>query len=338
MARNHFLDCIRAFAALLVVFRHGFLLLGGTIGVSMFFCLSGFLIATMLIEIEPSSENLAKFVFRRLMRIWPMMVFSLLVSGVFLAVLRPERLEEFAQVLPRVLIYVSSPAMMTFGMSVGSLWTLQIEFWFYVTMAAAVLVGGRAALPWVAIVGFCASWLAKLDFLTLPVFSWQMTLNNFDELAIGVLVACAAQSRNRFVYSIFSNRVLCLWTPLVVILALSTVGFQSKSNLVYYFFMSATAYLTAVVILHQSAHPLNGDIEPLAALGRISYSLYLMHTMFFEFVTWHIFPPAMQFIFLAGSAVLASVATYRWIEKPFIRWSKRVAPFGDFKGLAPAQI
>jgi peptidoglycan/LPS O-acetylase OafA/YrhL len=340
MERNNFLDCVRAVAVLLVVFRHDFLLLGGTIGVSVFFCLSGFLIATILIEIDPSPENLAKFVFRRLMRIWPMMVFSLLVSGVLLAALRPDRLLEFVQLLPRLLTYVNSPAMMTFGMSVGSLWTLQIEFWFYITMAVAVLAAGRAAIPWVAVIGFSASWLAKLELLPLPVFSWQMTLNNFDELAVGVLVACAIQSQSRFVSVVFSNRALCLWTPLGVVLALSTVGFQPKSSLVYYLFMSTTAYLTAVVILHQSVRPLQGDFEPFAALGRISYSLYLIHVAIFEFISYRIFPPAMQFIFMAGLAILISAATYRWIEKPFIRWSKRVAPFGDYKpaALAPAQI
>ena len=62
MERNNFLDCIRTMAVFLVVAVHSHLLVGGRIGVSIFFCLSGYLIATILLQIDPSPANLGKFV------------------------------------------------------------------------------------------------------------------------------------------------------------------------------------------------------------------------------------------------------------------------------------
>jgi peptidoglycan/LPS O-acetylase OafA/YrhL len=48
------------------------LLRGGSIGVSIFSCLSGFLITRILLRLpELSILNVGKFIFRRFMRVWP---------------------------------------------------------------------------------------------------------------------------------------------------------------------------------------------------------------------------------------------------------------------------
>lgn len=77
-SRDNFYDCIRALAAALVFLTHdGAILPGGSIGVSIFFCLSGFLITRILLRLpELSIVNIAKFIFRRFMRVWPLMMFQ----------------------------------------------------------------------------------------------------------------------------------------------------------------------------------------------------------------------------------------------------------------------
>jgi peptidoglycan/LPS O-acetylase OafA/YrhL len=79
--RDTYYDYIRAFAALLVLFCHKGKLPGGSIGVSIFFCLSGFLITRILIGLpDLSLTNIAKFIFRRWMRIFPLYLAAIVAN------------------------------------------------------------------------------------------------------------------------------------------------------------------------------------------------------------------------------------------------------------------
>jgi peptidoglycan/LPS O-acetylase OafA/YrhL len=325
MGRNNLLDCIRALAAFLVLARHSDLLSGGGIGVSLFFCLSGYLIATILLDIKaPIQENLKRFVFRRFMRIWPLMFVQIAAAAILLALLMPENLEDYLQSVPGLLTFLT-PEGLPFQLSRSVLWTLQAEFWFYIFMAAFVFVAGPRPIAWFAVFGIAIAWLVKFNILPIPLLvPMRQTILYFDQLMIGVLCACAVRSNGRLVTKLFSSRSLGLWMPFAVIAALSTLEFKGH-HLVYYFSSSAAAYLTGVIILHQWARPLKGDYEPLATLGRVSYSIYLMHALVFEFVSWHLFPAPLQFLFVSALTIVISMVTYRWIEMPFVQWSKRRA-------------
>jgi peptidoglycan/LPS O-acetylase OafA/YrhL len=318
MRRNNLLDCIRAIAAFLVLACHSQVqvLSGGGIGVSLFFCLSA----------EHVPENLARFVYRRFMRIWPLMFVQVAAAAILLALLRPQDLTDYLQSVPGLLTFLS-PEGLTLQLSRSVLWTLQAEFWFYIFMAAFVLVAGRRALPGFAVFGIAIARLVKFNVMPIPLLvPMRQTILYFDQLMIGALCACAVRSNARLVTMLFSSRSLCLWMPLAVIAALSTLELKGH-DLRWYFSSSAAAYLTGVIILHQWARPLRGDYEPLASLGRVSYSIYLMHALVFEFVSWHIFPASLQFLFVSALTLVISMVTYRWIEMPFIQWSKRRAPW-----------
>jgi peptidoglycan/LPS O-acetylase OafA/YrhL len=347
MPRNNFLDCIRAIAALLVLAVHANLLPGGGIGVSMFFCLSGYLIATILLQIKsPLPPNLCKFVFRRFMRIWPLMAVQIVLTAVLLAVVTPDnliaveipdQLSDYLNSIPALLTFTNSTNA-TFILSRSVLWTLQAEFWFYVLMATVLYVGGRRAVLWLAIAGLALPWLTKLNVVQLPgSLPMRYTFVYFDQLMIGVVCAFAIENDGRWARALFSSRVACLWTPLVAIAALSTLKFIGF-DLTWYLASSAAAYLTAVTIIHQSVCPLKGDYEPLATLGRISYSMYLMHAIVFEFVSWRIFPYRLQCLFEIGLTILVSMATYRWIELPFVHWSKQKAPLTGVQVIVPGTV
>ena len=104
---------------------------GGAIGVSIFFCLSGFLITQILIGLPTLSlSNLAKFVFRRWMRIYPLYVAALAATYLLMRNYRPEWLEEFTSALPGMLTFTHIPSGTGFATAVR--WTLHVEFWFYV--------------------------------------------------------------------------------------------------------------------------------------------------------------------------------------------------------------
>jgi peptidoglycan/LPS O-acetylase OafA/YrhL len=143
---------------------------------------------------------------------------------------------------------------------------------------------------------------------------------------VGALCACIVARNHPALKALYSNRVVSLWMPLAVILVLATLNVRAY-NIAWHFKASAVAYLTGVLILHQWANPLKGDYEPLATLGRISFSIYLLHAVVVDYFPLHGFPPALQFLTVGGIVVVASSLTYRWIEKPFILMSKTMAPF-----------
>jgi peptidoglycan/LPS O-acetylase OafA/YrhL len=77
------IDGLRAIAVLAVVGFHAFpsFMKGGFIGVDIFFVISGFLISTILFEnLERGTFHFSQFYARRIKRIFPALVFVLLIS------------------------------------------------------------------------------------------------------------------------------------------------------------------------------------------------------------------------------------------------------------------
>ncbi len=325
--RDNFYDCIRALAASLVFAVHyPGLLLGGSIGVSIFFCLSGFLITRILLRLPSLSiANIAKFIFRRFMRVWPMMAFQIFLTLALLAAFAPGDVAIYAAALGRLLTFTGGPGKWVGG-APAILWTLQAEFWFYVFYPFVLMVVGTKRTLWVALAGICLSWYFKFGFghgtPVLGPFAFSVTY--LDQLMYGAICACLIENGSDTAKVIFRVRVAALWLPLIGILTLSTLAFKGY-DWTWYAETSAAALLTAPMILHQWARPLTGDYEPLATIGRASYSIYLLHPLVLEYFFPHAFPAALEFFVRCGALIGFSLLTYRYIELPFISLSKRVA-------------
>lgn len=166
---------MRLIAALLVVVSHTFPLAGrpafritgvedlGALGVSIFFVISGFLVTGSYLR-DPKT-----YLAKRLLRIEPALIASLVVTVVALGFLTTAPAVEY---WPKAGLYVVRNALLypatyelpgvfqtvpVAGVVNGVLWTLRLEFSFYL-----VLLVVRARLPWVlALAGACAVlWLA----------------------------------------------------------------------------------------------------------------------------------------------------------------------------------
>jgi peptidoglycan/LPS O-acetylase OafA/YrhL len=329
--RDNFYDCIRALAAALVFFYHADILHLGSIGVSMFFCLSGFLITRILLRLpELSVRTIAKFIFRRFMRVWPMMMFQIMLTVLLIAIFVPDSAMIYLKDVPTLATFSGGPSVFVHG-GAGPLvlWTLRAEFWFYVFYPLVLLLIGRERTIWLAVVGICAAWYFKFAFGhgTTRFAPFQFTLCYLDQLMYGAVCACLIELDNAKIKAAFRNRPFALWLPLAAIFALSTPVFKDY-DLAWYVESSAAAILTASLILHQWARPLTGDYEPISTVGRISYSIYLLHIAVIEHFFPHAFPPALELFMRWGALVCFSLLTYRLIELPFIALSKRIAPLG----------
>ena len=173
-APNNSFDLLRLFAASLVLYSHQHVLLGmaepqffgwntfGGAGVAVFFFLSGLLVWSSWMR-DPS---LSRFFMRRSLRIFPglwlVVILSVFVVGPPLSTLRPVDYFGAGQThgylstavlavrhgLPGV--FAGNPYPHAFN---GSLWTLPVEFFCYVSVAAwgGVAIGSR---NWVFAAGF----------------------------------------------------------------------------------------------------------------------------------------------------------------------------------------
>ncbi|WP_409317781.1 acyltransferase family protein [Pseudomonas sp. KCJK9016] len=170
--RNNSFDLIRHFAALMVLVSHHFALSGleepgiagynslGGIAVIAFFSISGLLITHSFLNASSVTDYLAK----RVARIFPALIacafIMTFVAGGILAdgyVTGPAALIDFLRIslFGRAAIDEITNGFIFSESFNGSLWTLKIEFAFYLLVAAALSLYRRAAMVSATLVAFC---------------------------------------------------------------------------------------------------------------------------------------------------------------------------------------
>ncbi len=151
MIANNF-NLLRLFAALLVLYGHGYVLQGHAVpnrlnhelGVHIFFAISGYLIASSW----QNDPHLIRYFWRRSLRIFPALAFAVLLSIVILGPLLTTLDSSVywghsfvTNYLYNILLYINFSLPGVFADNVvphavnGSLWTLPVEFFMYITVA-----------------------------------------------------------------------------------------------------------------------------------------------------------------------------------------------------------
>jgi len=350
------LDGLRGIAVLAVIIYHAdvSLLVGGFLGVDVFFVLSGFLITSLLIEelTRTNKVDRAQFYMRRIRRLMPalflVLFFSILVSGLFVL----DAAYHVRRDLPWAITFVLNWSYLFFEQSyfvnisrpplLQHLWSLSVEEQFYVIWPI-MLVGlyklkiGKIS-PRIKI--FTAS-----AILALASTAWMIHLsitNGFpipndpsrvyfgtDTHAMGLLVGCAAAALWR------SERLNQRLTPDRAT-AMNALGLLSISGLLYFFvFVSelneflyrggflVLSILTATLVM-LAAHPglkfgalLGNPI--LKWFGDRSYGIYLWHWPIFVLMRSGIdiqWPDSIAFTIKIAIVLAVANLSYRFVEMP----------------------
>ena len=187
---------------------------------------------------------------------------------------------------------------------------LAIEFWFYVTFPfllwAATLTG--RVLPCIG-AGIAISLAAK-------VFHFGgVTLHYYDHFLIGSM--CAAAIKLKAIPS------FARWPRLFAAASsrscLSPPRRTRNAGLTWFCQSLGAATAAALVIISGHVRPPTISVPSLAFLGRISYSVYLMHAVVLDVFVFVGFDMAhFQWVFVA-SALAVSTFTYYVIEMPIER-------------------
>lgn len=317
---------------------------GGYLGVDVFFVLSGFLIAGILLRRfdRPGGPGLTDFWLRRARRLLPALGLMLIVVAMVTSFAPPlEQKTVFGQGIATLLysnnwyliftdtayfdqLQDASPLLHT--------WTLGVEEQWYVVFPIALLAfvyfsrtkPGRIAVGLLAAAVVSAGWGA---YLTISGESIERVYFGTDvrcqELLIGAALAAAfhhAPTRQRLRTWLGGVRSWIGWAGIAV-LGLMLVFVHGDQRWQYSFGLFILALAIAAVIW--AAMETKGSLamflawKPLAYIGLISYGLYLWHwPLYVWFSGGQQSFGAAQILSVMILTAGAALASYYWLELP----------------------
>lgn len=325
-------DGLRAIAVLAVMLFHTGLgaFSGGYLGVDLFFVISGMLITGIVLrERDEGTFSLAGFYMRRVRRILPALLLTMLLAIPPALLLLPDLLENFGQSLVASALMANNVLLwMTTGYwalagefkPLMHTWSLGVEEQFYLLgvplMLLALRRGGRralvAALTAIALLSLIAAEALSsrhpdMTFLLLPFRAW--------ELALGGLVALLP--RERLLTSpaarwIASGGLVAATLPL----CLYAEGYAGPT-LEALVPAGGCALFLAFGDARQGSGRLLAHPAPVA-IGLASYSAYLLHQPLFAYVrAFSLEPPAPITLLATIPLILAaSLVSLRFVERP----------------------
>ena len=340
------IDSIRAIAVLLVVFFHYEVLnfTGGFLGVDVFFVLSGFLITKILSETEKKGYWLLFFFNKRLRRILPALYLIIIISTIFAFVqFTPYHIERFPNSI------ISS----TFGISNLFFWH-ESGYFDYSKLYKPLLhtwslsVELQLYLFWGFFYYFFINNLKKFKiFIVLAIilislfFSiiysgrspgfFYFTGFRLYEFAFGSL-AYLLSIKYSSKYLGDMSFLICL---IVIILSCQLIGesYDYNSFLSLIVVLSSFIILLSIKNINFFKKALRNNL--LTNLGRISYSLYLVHWPILIFYHYSI-STSLNYLdkfFLIVFSIIAAYISYQYIEIIFRKRTQTSFKFSNKKFL-----
>lgn len=309
----------------------------GAYGVDLFFVLSSYLITELLIRehAQHGSFSIGAFYVRRALRIWPL-YFTFLALTVFVvpAILPAD---QFGTIyIVSFLLFFGNWACAANGLphSVASpLWSISVEEQFYLAWPPLLRIVGIERIKQLAIgmlvVAVSTRAALAMNGVEHPAV-WCNTVARLDSIALGAILAVALRGRAPQMKTV--GRVLLggasVATFLLVAKYLSQDG---PTSVITYTATALASVMLLLAVLQTDARFLRlPAFAWLVYLGRISYGLYVVHLLALALVPKllivHLGLPLgfeLRVLLSFALTVLLAAASYRWLERPFLRLKER---------------
>lgn len=352
--RQHALDGLRTVAVAGVFLFHtvtGFAP-GGSIGVDVFFTLSGFVITLLIMKEYRSTGRLRLWVFyaKRLARLWPaLLVLCAVVVLVGLVFPSSGWGGQEADAIPAAGYLMNLSNFGAFGSSTGGgalspTWTLAVEEQFYLVWPVLLLLMLRfwkvRTVAWITAV-LAAGFLVSRFFLVSGGASLARIYNGpdtrADELLLGCAVALVLSSispgTRRHVSLQVGVRRSGPFAGLALVLAVFLLEEPTEPGAWFDIFWTAgptaLALLAGLAIGWLVLLP-EGLISKvlghrwLSRPGRdLSYGMYLWHLPVFILLIPLVPSLAVRIPLTAALTVLMAYGSFRFVERPIRRWASR---------------
>jgi peptidoglycan/LPS O-acetylase OafA/YrhL len=325
------IDALRAIAILEVLFYHADFswMPGGYVGVDVFFVISGYLISGLISReiAQTESFNFRHFYIRRARRLFPALFAVIAATFVFGAfVLTPEYLTYMSE---SVLASIFSCANFFFfegsnyfeiGKQVRPLlhtWSLGVEEQFYLVwplLLWIILRHGRVAYSITILTVFVASFCAGLTLFLHPSAVFYLLPFRVWEFALGAAVALCGSAKDR---RWLNDVAYAAGAALVV----GSAVFLTKDSLYPFYNALAPCCGAALMIYSGNASRIAAPFKkaPVIAIGKISYSLYLVHwpiIVYYKYLVEGDLRIEEQLILIAVT-IFTAMLLYFTIEKKF---------------------
>lgn len=339
------LDGVRTIAVLMVVLHHWYegpspIHLGGSMGVGMFFVLSGFLITNILLRQQEAFQSgisgirtriLKTFYIRRTIRIFPiyyLYVGALLIFGIGHA----------REIWPwligygyNILLFLTNNWHSGY---VEHLWSLAIEEQYYLIWPVLIL-SCPPKYNWHLIFGFIFLGIATKAGLYLHAPATQFSkfpVCQFDAFGIGSALSLIWTKKWNIPYAFVGMWIfwgLSLLFPFKVFYFYG-FSFLGKILPLYYVGCALFIYSAAKGIKGVPAYFFNNSL--VIFMGKISYGIYLYHLFIPDFVKWvfrtfQVDRPSSVILWIVYSALTLLICSASWflIEKPINQLKDRFA-------------
>lgn len=329
---------LRFFAALLVVTMHAteavilranapesFFWNHGSVGVDIFFVISGFVMTLLSPRPRESfSENIntaVDFIKKRLLRIVPMYWFFTILKLILVTLLPAMALRTIISSDHILLSFVFWPAVNSVGLIQPFLpvgWTLNFEMFFYFVFSLAIMFS--ISKFWFCLTVFLVIYLASIIFPDSTALLFFAQSISYDFL-LGILIG------SFIIADIKVNSVvsLLLFSVATIILFLPT-HYSPVERFFYRSVMAALAVFGFVLLEHKIRKV--RWLRELTIFGDASYSIYLAHTFVvpstvFLLNRFGVGTYSVLCMFAIILAILGGYTSYQYLERPFTKFLKQ---------------
>ncbi|MBS1917787.1 MAG: acyltransferase [Bacteroidetes bacterium] len=337
---------MRAFAVFMVILSHWFspnhivnkYTLNGTLGVTLFYVLSGFLITGILLRSKSRIENglpvkraFKVFYIRRFLRIFPvyyLVLFILLIFGI----------ADITKSFWWHFFYCSNFYYWRLGHTGPTFhfWSLSVEEQFYLIWPAIILFAGKQKLPLLFFAGIIIA-MAFRFFMTEPgnLMGRFLMPGSLDSFCLGALIMYGKQEKTKWYVFLKKNENISLGISFAVFAFVQVYQYKAASHFFYMTFFFSLSSLVFAIWIDKVADGVESfplryifSNKVVLYLGKISYGIYIIHMFIPYFYGMHL-PKITEsnlylinFLRLVVTLTLASLSWYLF-EKPILNLKKQ---------------
>jgi peptidoglycan/LPS O-acetylase OafA/YrhL len=335
------LDGLRAVAVMIVLVAHSHasFIRSGSVGVDIFFVLSGFLITTILsAEMQRRGTiSLRNFYVRRVLRLVPCLV---LTTIVFAVLVHAQTGRWPLMQLAIALTHTANWARALFDVKLGAIdhyWSLAIEEQYYLVwpfivlwLERAIRDDARKGLLLLAAALAVALYRSAMVGTFSPARIYFGFDTHMDGLVLGSALSYLLKSRGNSRELVLNGKALAVVVVpacIMVVLVLCRLNWENPwMGRIGFFVGAAVSALTIYDLTAGSSSWLRAllSLAPITYIGRISYGMYLLHMPLFQALDnvfpdthWRVLAP-----FKIALGVAAASASYYGVERHFLKLKK----------------